>query len=41
MRQWISREPDGWVVNEVVGGFSMTYGPYRWKWIALISKFFL
>ncbi len=39
--QWISREADGWVINEVGGGWSMTYGPYRWKWLAVIAAWTL
>jgi hypothetical protein len=40
-RTWIERRADGWfVLDEVDGGRTNKYGPYRWRWIAAISRFF-
>jgi hypothetical protein len=34
---WIEHKDDGWMVYEVGGGWSASYGPYRWKWRAWLQ----
>jgi hypothetical protein len=34
---WIERREVGWMVYEVGGGWSASYGPYRWKWRAWLQ----